>query len=41
MTKAYKGAHCNRLDGKYGDDEADKTRLLFFVYFSLNLTKNI
>ena len=41
MTKAYKGAHYDGLDGKDGDDEAGKTRLLFLVCFSLNLTKLI
>ena len=39
MTKTYKGAHI--LDGKDGDDEADKTRLSFLVSFSLKLTKII
>ena len=41
MTKAYKEAHYDGLDGKDGDDEAGKTRLLFLVCFSLNLTKLI
>ena len=40
MTKAYKESYYDGLDGKDGDDEADKARLLFLVCFNLNLYKN-
>ena len=36
MTKAYKGAHYDGLDGKDGNNEAGKARLLFLVCFNLN-----
>ena len=41
MTKAYKGAHYDGLDGKDRDDEAGKPSILFLVYFSLNWTEII